>query len=314
MSISGITETTQHLTFNLDEEVFAVDITKVREVLEYTAVTKVPKTPEFMKGVINLRGHVVPVVDLRLKFGMQEAEKTVNTCIIIVEVTVDKDTAVLGALADSVQEVHDFEHDQIEPPPKIGTRLNTDFIKGMGKQDDRFIMILDIDKVFSSEGSAIVQDAGSYSYGDIPKESVPNSAKTHSEIEDKPEEKSAAIPCIEKNDIPSELTPKLGFVKQYLENDECKVTFRLSREVANYSQNITLVGDFNDWNTTAAPMTQLEDGSFQITLILGPAMLYKFRYLVDGHRWENDSYADNYIANDYGWHDSAVIVWKEKSC
>jgi purine-binding chemotaxis protein CheW len=159
MSITEIQEATQHLTFELDEEVFALDISKVREVLEYTAVTKVPQTPEFMKGVINLRGHVVPVVDLRLKFGMQEAEKTVNTCIIIVEVSVDKDTAVLGALADSVQEVLELEPDQIEPPPKIGTRLKTDFIKGMGKRDDQFIMILDIDKVFSTDELAIVQDA-----------------------------------------------------------------------------------------------------------------------------------------------------------
>ncbi len=162
MSTAGITETTQHLTFKLDEEVFAIDISKVREVLEYTDVTKVPRTPEFMKGVINLRGHVVPVVDLRLKFGMPEVEKTVNTCIIIVEVNVEEETAVLGALADSVQEVHDFEADQIEPAPKIGTRLNTDFIRGMGKRDDQFIMILDIDKVFSTDELAIVQDAGSY--------------------------------------------------------------------------------------------------------------------------------------------------------
>jgi purine-binding chemotaxis protein CheW len=159
MSIAEIQEATQHLTFKLDEEVFALDISKVREVLEYTAVTKVPQTPEFMKGVINLRGHVVPVVDLRLKFGMQEAEKTVNTCIIIVEVSVDKDTAVLGALADSVQEVLELEPDQIEPAPKIGTRLKTDFIKGMGKRDEQFIMILDIDKVFSTDELAIVQDA-----------------------------------------------------------------------------------------------------------------------------------------------------------
>ncbi len=162
MSIAEITEATQHLTFKLDEEVFATDISKVREVLEYTDVTKVPQTPEFMKGVINLRGHVVPVVDLRLKFGMPEAEKTVNTCIIIVEVNVDEETAVLGALADSVQEVHDFEADQIEPAPKIGTRLKTEFIKGMGKRDDQFIMILDIDKVFSTDELAIVQNAGNY--------------------------------------------------------------------------------------------------------------------------------------------------------
>ncbi len=159
MSIAETTEATQHLTFKLDSEEFAVDISKVREVLEYTTVTKVPQTPEFMKGVINLRGHVVPVVDLRLKFGMTEAEKTVNTCIIIVEVSVDEEIVVLGALADSVQEVFDFEADQIEPAPKIGTRLNTEFIQGMGKRDDQFIMILDIDKVFSSDELTIVQDS-----------------------------------------------------------------------------------------------------------------------------------------------------------
>ncbi len=158
MSMAGIIEATQHLTFNLDEETFAIDISKVREVLEYTTVTKVPQTPDFMCGVINLRGHVVPVVDVRLKFEMQKAEKTVNTCIIIVEVMVDKETTVLGALTDSVQEVLELEPDQIEPAPKIGTRLNTDFIRGMGKQDDQFIMILDIDKVFSTDELAMVLD------------------------------------------------------------------------------------------------------------------------------------------------------------
>ncbi len=160
MSIAEISEATQHLTFKLDEEVFALDIIKVREVLEYSTVTKVPQTPDFMKGVINLRGHVVPVVDMRLKFGMTEAEKTVNTCIIIVEISVDDESTVLGALVDSVQEVFDFEADQIEPAPKIGTRLNTEFIRGMGKQDDQFIMILDIDKVFSADEISIVQNAG----------------------------------------------------------------------------------------------------------------------------------------------------------
>ncbi len=156
MSAVGIMETTQYLTFKLDDEVFALDITKVREVLDFTTVTKVPRTPEFMRGVINLRGSVVPVVDLRLKFGMSKTEKTVNTCI-IVEVKVDDETKVLGALADSVQEVMDLESDHIEPAPKIGTRLNTEFIKGMGKRDDRFVILLDIDKVFSTSELAVVQ-------------------------------------------------------------------------------------------------------------------------------------------------------------
>ncbi len=160
MSVSGITETTQYLTFKLDEEIFALDIGKVREVLDFTTVTKVPQTPDFMRGVINLRGSVVPVVDLRLKFGMTVTEKTVNTCIIIVEVVLGNETTILGALADSVQEVLDLEPQQIEPAPKIGTRLKTDFIKGMGKKEDHFIMILNIDKVFSAEEIAAFQGEG----------------------------------------------------------------------------------------------------------------------------------------------------------
>ena len=157
MATAGIMETTQYLTFKLDDEVFALDITKVREVLDFTTVTKVPRTPDFMRGVINLRGSVVPVVDLRLKFGMTKTEKTVNTCIIIVEVNVDNETTILGALADSVQEVMDLEPDHIEPAPKIGTKLRTDFIKGMGKRDEHFVILLDIDKVFSTDELALVQ-------------------------------------------------------------------------------------------------------------------------------------------------------------
>ncbi len=162
MSIAEIAETTQHLTFKLDDEVFAVDISTVREVLEFTTVTKVPRTPDFMCGVINLRGGVVPVVDLRMKFGMPAAERTVNTCIVIVEVSLDEDTTIIGSLVDSVQEVFELEPDQIEPAPRIGTRLNTEFIKGMGKRDGEFIIILDINKVFSSDELAIVLDTGSH--------------------------------------------------------------------------------------------------------------------------------------------------------
>jgi purine-binding chemotaxis protein CheW len=157
MSVADTITTTQYLTFKLDDEVFALDISKVREVLDFTAITKVPRTPDFMRGVINLRGSVVPVVDLRLKFGMSKTEKTVNTCIIIVEVTVDGDTVVLGALADSVQEVIELGSENIEPAPKIGTRLQTEFIRGMARQNDRFSIILDIDKIFSFDELALVQ-------------------------------------------------------------------------------------------------------------------------------------------------------------
>ncbi len=149
MSVAGIAETVQYLTFKLAEEIFAFDVAKVREILELTAITKIPQTPDFMRGVINLRGSVVPVIDLRLNFGLQCSEQTVNTCIVVVEVNLNEEPLVLGILADSVQEVVEMEPEQIEPPPQLGTRLNTKFIKGMGKVENNFVMILDIDKVFS---------------------------------------------------------------------------------------------------------------------------------------------------------------------
>jgi len=157
MSVTSITDTRQYLTFQLGNEIFAIDVSNVREILEFTTVTKVPQTPEFMRGVINLRGSVVPVLDMRLKFGMTITERTVNTCIIVVEVSFEGDTTIIGALVDSVQEVFELEPDQIEPAPKIGTQLKTEFIKGMGKRDEQFIIILDADKVFSSEELSIAQ-------------------------------------------------------------------------------------------------------------------------------------------------------------
>jgi purine-binding chemotaxis protein CheW len=157
MNTMELMGTTQYLTYKLADEVFAFDISKVREVLDFTTITKVPKMPDFMRGVINLRGTVVPVVDLRLKFGMPKTDKTVDTCVIITEVNVDGVQTTLGALADSVQEVMDLGPDSIEPAPKIGTGLNTEFIKGMGKHNERFVIILDIDKVFSADELAAVQ-------------------------------------------------------------------------------------------------------------------------------------------------------------
>ena len=157
MSVAGITETVQYLTFKLAEEIFAFDVAKVREILELTSITKVPQTPEFMRGVINLRGSVVPVIDLRLNFGMQCTEQTVNTCIIVVEVNLTGEILVLGVLADSVQEVVEMEPNLIEPAPKLGTKLNTEFIKGMGKVGENFVMILDIDKVFSADELTEIQ-------------------------------------------------------------------------------------------------------------------------------------------------------------
>jgi purine-binding chemotaxis protein CheW len=157
---TAVEQASQYLTFRLGEEVFALEIAQVREVLDYTQITRVPRMPEFMRGVINLRGSVVPVVDLRLKFGMSATERTVNTCVIIVEVTLADERMLLGALADSVQEVVDLEARQIEPAPRIGSSVRAEFIRGMGKRDERFVIILDIDRVFAGGELAQVQLAG----------------------------------------------------------------------------------------------------------------------------------------------------------
>ncbi len=172
MSVTGINETRQYLSFKLDEEDFALDISKVREVLDFVRITKVPQTPDFMEGVINLRGSVVPVVDLNKKFSIKDTEKTMNTRIIIGEVDIEGASVVLGFMADSVHEVIELDPESIEPAPRIGTSLNTNFIRGMGKRDEEFIMILDIDKIFSSEELSFVgqasQGSGTADRADLP--------------------------------------------------------------------------------------------------------------------------------------------------
>ena len=140
---------TQYLTFKLGEEFFALDVAQVREVLDMTPITKVPQSADYMRGVINVRGSVVPVVDLRAKFGMSAAQQTVHTRIIVVEIALDGAMAVIGAQADSVHHVMEIALEHIEAPPKIGAKWRNDFIKGIGKASDAFIIILDIDRVFS---------------------------------------------------------------------------------------------------------------------------------------------------------------------
>ncbi|MFP4384815.1 MAG: chemotaxis protein CheW [Spirochaetia bacterium] len=155
----GKATVTQYLTFILDHEEYAVEVVKVKEVLEMVQVTRVPKTREYMKGVINLRGSVVPVVDLRMKLAMGETEKSVDTCIIVLELDIDGETVTIGALADAVQEVIDLGSDNVEPSPKLGTAVDTEFIAGMGKRDENFIIILDIDRVFTYDDREEVKAA-----------------------------------------------------------------------------------------------------------------------------------------------------------
>ncbi|OHD57158.1 MAG: chemotaxis protein CheW [Spirochaetes bacterium GWF1_51_8] len=146
---SGKIEIRQYLTFAIDVETYGIDVLKVKEVLEFGAITRLPKSPPHMIGVINLRGHVVPIIDLRLKFDMPQAEKTVDTSIVIVEVEYEGQMIEVGALVDSVKQVVSLDSTQLEAPPKIGMNIKADFIAAMGKYEDRFIIILNIDRVFT---------------------------------------------------------------------------------------------------------------------------------------------------------------------
>ncbi len=146
-----LTETKQYLTFKLSMEIFGVEVSQVREILDFIKITKVPQTPEYMCGVINLRGSVVPVVDLRAQFGIEKSEQTVNTCIVVLEVNLDGEKSIIGALVDAVQEVFELDPSEIEPAPRIGTLIKTGYIKGMGRRDNNFIMLLDIDRIFNFE-------------------------------------------------------------------------------------------------------------------------------------------------------------------
>ncbi|MBU1228974.1 MAG: chemotaxis protein CheW [Proteobacteria bacterium] len=159
MAEKNTVDTGQYLNFTLGKEVFALDIASVREVLELTSITKIPRTPEHMRGVINLRGHAVPVMDMRLKFGMPATANTVDTCIIIVEVEFGGEQVIMGGLVDAVREVFDLTAESIEPAPRMGTSINTEYIKGIGKQNETFVIILDIAKVFSAAELALSKEA-----------------------------------------------------------------------------------------------------------------------------------------------------------
>ncbi len=151
MPVDTITETYQYLTFKIDEEYFTVQVQNVREILEYTKITKMPDAPNFMRGIINVRGRVIPVIDLRLKFGMAETIPKTSTRIIVLDIErEDGGNLVIGSLADSVKEVIEISPEQIEPPPDIGTRWKKDYVIGIGKYQEEFIMLIDIRRVFSS--------------------------------------------------------------------------------------------------------------------------------------------------------------------
>src|SRR6056297_2340911 len=150
----------KYLTFNLGDEGYGLEILKVQEIIGMQEITKIPRTPDYVKGVINLRGKVIPVIDLRLKFGMAEQELTRKTCIIVVQVTRGDASLIMGIVVDEVSEVLEISGDQIEAAPSLGTQVDTHFITGMAKTETAVKILLDIDKVLSAEEMDALSRAG----------------------------------------------------------------------------------------------------------------------------------------------------------
>ncbi len=157
MSDTDTAERMQYLSFSLRDTEYAVEILRLKEILQYEATTRVPSTPRSVRGVINLRGQVVPVVDLAAKFGLGETDPTRFTCILIVEALLDGAAAVMGVMADSVQEVIELGRDDIEPTPAFGTQVKVDFLLGVGKIGKRFVLLLDLDRVISADEKEFAQ-------------------------------------------------------------------------------------------------------------------------------------------------------------
>lgn len=150
----------QYLTFALAQELFAVDIHAVREIIEYGHLTSVPMMPPSILGVINLRGAVVPVIDLGLRFGGSATVIGPRTCIVILEIATDDGLRVIGMVVDAVSEVLELSADQIEPAPSFGNRIRADFIRGMGKVNDRLVVLLDVGRVLSDDEISLLEQAG----------------------------------------------------------------------------------------------------------------------------------------------------------
>lgn len=146
----------QYLTFVIGEERYGIAVLKVREIMEYTPITPVPGTPQWIRGVANVRGNVVPIIDLARKFNLQMNPVTMRTCIIIVEIEVDGVKTGIGLVADAVSQVVDLREEDIEPSPEFGTPVHVDFLVGMGKAKEGFILLLDIDYVITTDEFVVV--------------------------------------------------------------------------------------------------------------------------------------------------------------
>jgi purine-binding chemotaxis protein CheW len=152
-------ETQQYLTFVLAGEVFAMGILAIKEIIEYANLTEVPMMPDYVRGVINLRGAVVPVIDLSVRFGKPPSPVTKRTCIVIVEIVASGERHVFGVVVDAVNAVLDIPATEVEPPPAFGTSVRTDFIHGMGKVNGKFVILLDADHVLATEEMDVLVEA-----------------------------------------------------------------------------------------------------------------------------------------------------------
>ena len=141
----------QFLTFSLSDQLFGIDILDVKEILEYGGITRIPLVPDYIRGVLNLRGNVVPVIDLKARFDWGTSEESKLTCIVIVEASADNETTELGIMVDAVNEVSNLSEDEIQATPNFGAKIRLDFISSIGKKDDKFVIILDVDNVLSIE-------------------------------------------------------------------------------------------------------------------------------------------------------------------
>jgi purine-binding chemotaxis protein CheW len=156
---SAVEEQQQYLTFLLTGEMFAIDILHIKEIIEYGQLTTVPMMPEFIRGVINLRGAVVPVVDLSARFGRKPTEVTRRTCIVIIEVETEGAKQDVGVVVDAVSEVLEIPAGNIEPPPSFGAKIRADFISGMGKVNNKFVILLSVNNVLSLDDLAMLEHA-----------------------------------------------------------------------------------------------------------------------------------------------------------
>ena len=154
-----ITSVAHYITLQLGNELFAIDVVQVREILELAQVTKVPTAPSYMRGVVNVRGRAIPVVDLRAKFGLPPIADTLMSRVVVMEIDLDGEVCVVGGLADSVHEVIEIEPTQVSAPPELASRWRTELIRGMHRRGDQFLIILDMAAVFSAVDCSLMQGA-----------------------------------------------------------------------------------------------------------------------------------------------------------